>query len=103
MIAYMLCSSLSCCCCFLLSSCFVLFLFYAEIQYALSEEAQEARNKDYKKYRLHHARKCDRVSTNVDVMNHLLASSDPYINKLRSKPKKKYLEMHEDVKNLLCD
>lgn len=69
----------------------------------LSEEAQEARNKDYKKYRLHHARKCDRVSTNVDVMNHLLASSDPYINKLRSKPKKKYLEMHEDVKNLLCD
>lgn len=49
----------------------------------LSEEAQEARNRDYREYRRYHARKCSRISTNEDVMHLLLASSDPFINKFR--------------------
>ena len=49
----------------------------------LSEEAQESRNKDYKFYRLHHARKCSRSATNEDVFNTLLFTSDPYISSLR--------------------
>lgn len=42
------------------------------IQYALvpigqlSEEAQEARNKDYIRYREHHARQASRINTNTD-------------------------------------
>lgn len=35
----------------------------------LSEEAQEARNKDYKKYRIHHSRKISRLATNEDVIH----------------------------------
>ena len=34
----------------------------------LSEEAQEARNKEIKKFREHYTRKLSRVSTNVDLM-----------------------------------
>lgn len=68
----------------------------------LSEEAQEARNKDYRSYRLSHSRKTDRISTNEDVMHMLLASSDPYINSYRNQPKKDILEFSDEVKNLLC-
>lgn len=45
----------------------------------LSENAQESRNKDYKQFRLHHARQCSRVATNEDVLHALLYTSDPYI------------------------
>ena len=46
----------------------------------LSEDAQEARNKDYKRYRLHHVRKCSRSAKNEDVFYILLYTSDPYIS-----------------------
>lgn len=67
----------------------------------LTEEAQEARNKDYRRYRLGHARKNSRLSTNEDIMNMLLVTSDPYINTFRVEPKKKKLDLHDDVKALL--
>lgn len=51
----------------------------------MSEDAQEARNKDYRRYRLHHSRKCSRSATNEDVFHSLLFTSDPYISSLRAK------------------
>lgn len=48
-----------------------------------SEEAQEARNKDFRYIREHHTRKSSRILTNTDIIHHLLLSSDPYINSLR--------------------
>lgn len=41
----------------------------------LSEEAQEARNKDFKKYRKQFTRKISRICTNQDIFNMLLVSS----------------------------
>lgn len=67
----------------------------------LTEEAQEARMKDYRQYRLSHSRKCSRKSTNEDVMNFLMASSDPLINKYRANPKDVLLDIHDDELNLL--
>ena len=49
----------------------------------LSEDAQESRNKDYKKFRLYHTRKCSRLDTNEDVFHTLLYTSDPYITSIR--------------------
>ena len=69
----------------------------------LTEEAQEARNKDYREYRLKHSRKSSRIFSNEDIMHMLLASSDPYINNLRTEPKKKVLELNDDVKALLVE
>ena len=48
-----------------------------------SEEAQEARNKDFQNYREHFARKSSRVKTNQDLLNRLLCTSDPFIASLR--------------------
>lgn len=67
----------------------------------LTEEAQEAQNKDYRRYRLHHARKCSRESTNEDVMNMLMTSSDPLLFSLRKETKKTHLALDEDAKKLL--
>lgn len=49
----------------------------------LSEEAQEARNKEFKKSREDHTRKCSRIDSNMDLLHILLISSDPYISSLR--------------------
>lgn len=49
----------------------------------LSEEAQEARNKDIRKYREGHSRKFSREQTMCDIFNHLLVSSDPLITSSR--------------------
>jgi hypothetical protein len=46
----------------------------------LSEEAQEAKNKDFKFVREHHTRKISRTSTNEDLLHYLLLSSDPIIS-----------------------
>lgn len=46
----------------------------------LSEDAQEARNKDLKRFRENHARKCSRKETMEDVFTRLLVSSDPLIS-----------------------
>ena len=53
----------------------------------LSEEAQEARNKDNKYFRIHHTRKTSRISGNEDLIHNLLLSSDPIISSLRRKKK----------------
>ena len=45
----------------------------------LSEEAQEARNKDMKKFRTDHTRKTSRHACNTDLFHMLLTSSDPII------------------------
>lgn len=65
----------------------------------LSEEAQEARNKDFKKYRQHNSRK----NTNVDLSHMLLISSDPFISSLRRLPKKTQSDYDEEVLALLRD
>lgn len=49
----------------------------------LSEEAQEARNKDGRRFREHNTRNRSRVATNRDLLNMLLITSDPLINSLR--------------------
>lgn len=69
----------------------------------LSEDAQESRNKDYKQFRLHHARKCSRAATNEDVIHTLLYTSDPYITSLRKPYNNKYLELLDEAKELLSD
>ena len=69
----------------------------------LSEEAEEARNKDYRKYRLMFARKCDRISTNTDVFNRLLITSDPYISSIRRHSNKMSLELDPIVKDMLLE
>ena len=46
----------------------------------LSEEAQEARNKDIRAFRLHHARKDSRLNNIADQFGYLLVTSDPTIS-----------------------
>lgn len=67
----------------------------------LSEEAQEARNKDCRRFREHHTRKLSRIATNTDLLNMLLITSDPLINSLREVPKKKIDKLPEEVLNLI--
>lgn len=67
----------------------------------LSEDAQEARNKDYKNYRYYHARKCSREATNRDVFNRLLFTSDPYISSIRHQVDKPTLDLPEEAMELL--
>lgn len=45
----------------------------------LSEEAQEARNKDYIRFRRQNTRKTSRIDTNTDILHMFLISSDPLI------------------------
>lgn len=49
----------------------------------LSEEAQEAKNKDFKRWRENNTRKTSRVDTNTDLIHYLLVSADLYISSLR--------------------
>ncbi|KAK2575231.1 hypothetical protein KPH14_000804 [Odynerus spinipes] len=49
----------------------------------LFEEAQEARNKDFRRFREHNTRKFCRTATNEDILNNLLISSDPVISTMR--------------------
>ncbi|KAK9744404.1 hypothetical protein QE152_g7787 [Popillia japonica] len=56
----------------------------------LSEEAQEACNKIYKRFREHHThlqRKSSRINTTRDLLHMLLVASDPVISRLRSSSK----------------
>lgn len=66
-----------------------------------SEEAQEARNKDFKNIRLHHTRKMSRVDTNEDLIHGLLVSSDPFISSLRTPFPKPENELGSDILELL--
>lgn len=67
----------------------------------LSEEAAESRNKDIKKFRLHHTRKTSRVSTNTDLFNRLLLTSDPFITGQRKLPSKHQSILLKSVFDLL--
>lgn len=51
----------------------------------LTEEAQEARNRDVKKIRLFNTRKSSKIAQNMDLMEYLLISSDPAIYSIRTK------------------
>lgn len=50
-----------------------------------SEEAAEARNKHFRQYRQDFARKFSRTSCNMDVLNRLLLTSDPFISNQRQR------------------
>ena len=68
----------------------------------LSEEAQEARNKDCKRFRENHSRKFSRISSITDVLNMLLVSSDPIISQISPLvPKKKRESFPKEVLQLL--
>ncbi|CAI6375633.1 unnamed protein product [Macrosiphum euphorbiae] len=67
----------------------------------LTEEAQEARNKDFKKFREHHSRKCSRTKSNTDIFNFFLLSSDPVINSKRKLPQKKLSSLPKEAVDLL--
>lgn len=62
----------------------------------LSEDAQKARNKDYRKYQEHHKRKMSRFVENEDVLHMLLLTSDPYLSSIRKLPKKKLHTLDND-------
>lgn len=49
----------------------------------LSEDALEARHKEFRKIRLHNSRKTSRTDANSDIIRHLLMSSDPELASLR--------------------
>lgn len=67
----------------------------------LSEEAQEARNKDLRRIRESHTRKISRTATNEDLLTMLLVSSDPVISTLRQLPVKKSGKLSPQVLSLL--
>ena len=67
----------------------------------MSEEAQEARNKDFKRYREGFSRKCAREKTMDDVLHWLLVSSDPLISSLKKLPAKKSVTFSSDALKLL--
>ena len=68
----------------------------------MSEETQEARNKDFKKYREHFARKFSREKTNEDLLKRLLCSSDPVISSMRKiATNKKFKHFPADVLTLI--
>lgn len=67
----------------------------------LSEEAAEARNKHFRKYRLDFARKFSRVDCNRDILNRLLLTSDPLITSSREKNKKKNKPFSEEAMSIL--
>ena len=67
----------------------------------LSEEAQEARNKDFKKFRESFSRKCSRSKTNEDLLWRLMCPSDPTISDLRTSRHPKKEEFPDGVLELL--
>lgn len=69
----------------------------------LSEEALEAGNKVFRNTRLFHARKTSREDNCRDILNYLLAHSDPSITSKRIIREKKHLELSDEALNLLLD
>ncbi|CAH0399489.1 unnamed protein product [Chilo suppressalis] len=67
----------------------------------LSEEASEARNKDFKNFRTFHSRKSSRIATNEDIINNLLISSDPYLSSFRPKICQRNKPLTNEAKSLL--
>jgi len=70
----------------------------------MSEEAQEAKNKDYKHFRFHNTKKISREDQNRDLMNILLLSSDPYISSFRNvRRKKDIMKIYSEEMTQLLD
>lgn len=70
----------------------------------LSEEAQEARNKDVRKYKENFARKCCRKRNMEDVIKKLCVNSDPYISQLTMKYNNKRPKQYtKELTGLLLD
>lgn len=68
----------------------------------LSEEAGEARNKEFRRVREYHTRKFNRMKTNEDLLHNFLISSDPYLSHIRPKySNSKQFDFFPDVKELL--
>lgn len=67
----------------------------------LSEDAQEARNKDIKRYREDFARKSSRIKTMEDVFHRLLVTSDPHISSIRKLPQKKLKSLSPEAVAML--
>lgn len=67
----------------------------------LSEEAQEATNKIYKRARLNNSRTTSRKDNNEDIIHFLLISSDPLISSLRKKEEARKEYINVDVQSLL--
>lgn len=59
----------------------------------LSEEASEARNKDFRNVRMTHTRKIGWVQTNLDIIHIFLISSEPYISHI----KPKFARLHKQL------
>lgn len=67
----------------------------------MSEDAQEARNKDIKKYRECYSRKNSRTATMEDVFNRLLLTSDPYMSSMGKRYPKKGKSLVPEALQLL--
>lgn len=67
----------------------------------LSEDAQEANHKYFRKYRENHSRKMSRKSNNEDIFRNLLIASDPIISISRQIIEREKKELCDDAKNLL--
>lgn len=67
----------------------------------LSEEAQEARNNDFRRYREKRCRKTSRQDNCQDLLNIFLTSSDPIISSIRSVLPKKDSSLNTEVLQLL--
>lgn len=67
----------------------------------LSAEAQEARNKDYRRIREHNTRKSSHLQTTEDLVHTLLVSSDPVIASLMPSSRIKIVELPSGVIQLL--
>ena len=68
----------------------------------LSEEALEARNKHFRKFREGHSRKFSRTECNRDIFNRLILISDPFLSlNVKKKPKKSKAFQPETLKLLL--
>lgn len=63
----------------------------------LSEDAQEARNKDSKRFREYNTRKCGRLETNEDLLHKLLISSDPLLASYRHKWTKNEFSLDDEA------
>jgi len=67
----------------------------------MSDNTQEARNKDIKKYCEYFAQKYSRKATMQDVFNRLLLTSDPYISSMGKKYPKKGKSLSPEALKLL--
>ncbi|XP_049301884.1 uncharacterized protein LOC125775388 [Bactrocera dorsalis] len=66
-----------------------------------SEEAQEARNKDFKRYREHFSRKSSQTKCNEDILKRFLVTSDPLISSKTKLPAKKSKSLPQTALELL--